>query len=80
MYASWESFCLTSTEMGLFIRDTEGGVGGWEERVKVDRRPRLLLTSTRTTNVTAVSARHYAASDVLRSCCLSCCAEHASFC
>ena len=75
-----ESFCLTSTETRLLIRDGDwrGGVGGGGERVKAQSHAPTRKTKEavdrrqNNKNVKAVSPRHCAAACVPRNCCLNC--------
>ena len=77
-----DSFCLTSTETRLFIRDGDGGAGGGgEEGVEARLQVPMWMTKDavdhhqNNKNVTAVFPHHCAATSVLCICCLSCCAE-----
>ena len=63
--------------MRLFIRD--GDREEWEGRVKVDCRPRLPWTPLVQQNVKEVADHHCTATNVLHSCSLNCCEEHALF-
>ena len=81
----WESFCFTSTEARLLIRDGDGGGGGGRkgeeegggEREKMKARSQAPSRKTKdgvdrrqkNKNVKAVSPRYCAATSVLRNCC-----------
>ena len=70
----WESFCLTSTEMRLFIRDGDERVKAWKQ-VPTWKTKNAMDHCQNNKNVKAVSAHRCAATSVLCNCCLYCCVE-----